>query len=178
MRAFVAVPTPAALRAHIGAIQAELGPRLSGVRFVRPESIHLTLRFLGSTSPEQARALEGCLGAKAAACPRGSAFLTGLGLFPERGAPRVLWLGVALSEHLLTLQRACETAAVSVGFPPEDRPFRPHLTLGRWKDRAPRPELHVVELDPLPVEEIVLYQSDLARAGAVHTPLARFPLGG
>jgi len=75
------------------------------------------------------------------------------------------------------LQRACEAAAVAVGFPPEERPFRPHLTLGRWKDRAPRPELPAFDLDPLPVAEIVLYESDLGPAGAVHTPLARFPLG-
>ena len=127
-------------------------------------------------SPEQASALEGRLRRGRRDCPRASAPVTGLGLFPERGAPRVLWLGVSLSEPALALQRACEAAAVSVGFPPEERPFRPHLTLGRWKDRARRPELPAVDLGPLPVEEIVLYGSDLAPGGAVHTPLARFPL--
>jgi 2'-5' RNA ligase len=177
MRAFVAVPTPTSLRTRLSAIQEELGPRLSGVRFVRPESIHLTLRFLGETSQGQARDLEGRLRAAAAACPRASAPIGGLGLFPERGSPRVLWVAVSLSEPALALQRACEAAAVSVGFPPEERPFRPHLTLGRWKDRAPRPELPAVDLQALPVEEIVLYQSDLVRSGAVHTPLTRFPLG-
>lgn len=177
MRAFVAVPTPAALVARLVALQSELRPRLAGVRLVRPESIHLTLRFLGETKAEQARDLEGRLRDAAAACPRATAPLTSLGLFPEGGAPRVLWLGVALSEPALTLQHACEAAAVAVGFPPEERPFRPHLTLGRWKDRARRPELPAVVFDPLPVEEIVLYLSDLAQGGAVHTPLTRFPLG-
>lgn len=177
MRAFVAVPTPETLRARLSALQPELWPRLAGVRFLRPESIHLTLRFLGETSPQQARDLEGRLRAAAAACPRSSAPVAGLGLFPDRGAPRVLWLGVSLAEPVLALQRACEAAAVSVGFPSEERPFRPHLTLGRWKDRARRPDLDVVVLDPLPVKEIVLYRSDLAQSGAVHTPLVRFPLG-
>jgi 2'-5' RNA ligase len=177
MRAFVAVPTPEVLRARLAGLQSELRPRLSGVRLLRPESIHLTLRFLGEASAEQVRELEGRLRAAAAACPRATAPVSGLGLFPERGAPRVLWLGVSLSEPALALQRACEAAAVAAGFPPEERPFRPHLTLGRWKDRVRRPDLPVVAFDALPVEEVVLYESDLAPAGAVHTPLARFPLG-
>ena len=70
MRVFVAVPTPKALQARLSALQSRLRPRLGGIRLLRPESIHLTLRFLGDASVEQARELEHRLRAAAAACPR------------------------------------------------------------------------------------------------------------
>jgi len=74
-------------------------------------------------------------------------------------------------------RRACERAAREVGFEPESRPFRPHLTLGRWRDRCPRPALPVAELGPARLESLALFRSETAPAGAVYTPLARFRLG-
>jgi len=114
----------------------------------------------------------------AAACPRSEAQLAGLGLFPPRGAPRVLWIGARLDEPVLALQRACEAAAVAAGFPGEDRPFHPHLTLGRWKDRARRPVLPDAALGTLRIDELTLFRSEPRAGGSVYTPLARFPLKG
>jgi 2'-5' RNA ligase len=176
IRAFVALPTPEDLKARLAALISELAPHLPGIRFVRPEAMHLTLRFLGSTDAERRGRLEERLRVAASACPRGEGHVAGLGLFPERGAPRVLWLGLHLPEPVLVLQRECEAAALAAGFPPEERPFRPHLTLGRWKDRVPRPELPPADLGPLPIEELILYRSDLRPGGAVYTALARFAL--
>lgn len=176
-RAFVALPTPEELKARLAALVSELAPRLPGIRLVRPEGMHLTLRFLGSTDAERRSRLEERLRAAASACPRGEGHVGGLGLFPERGAPRVLWIGLRLPESVLALQRECEAAALAAGFAPEERPFRPHLTLGRWKERARRPELPPADLGPLPLEELVLYRSELRPGGAVYTALARFPLG-
>lgn len=177
VRAFIALELPAGLRSAIGRLSADLGPHLAGLRWVRPEGVHLTLRFLGDASPSQIERLRESLGRAAARCPRAEVAVSDLGLFPERGSPRVLWLGLELPEPMMALQTACEAAAVEAGFPAESRQFRPHLTLGRWRDRAPRPELPPVDLGAALLESLVLFRSELRPDGAVHTPLERFALG-
>lgn len=145
---------------------------------MRPEGAHLTLRFLGEASPAAVGDVREALARAASLCPPFDARLRGLGTFPERGSPRILWLGVLVPDAVLLLQAACERAAVAAGFPPEERPFRPHLTLGRWRQREKRPELPAdVDLGLARVVSLVLFRSDLRREGAVYTPLARFPLG-
>ncbi len=177
VRAFVALVISSGLRARISELVGEIKHRVAGVRFVRPEGIHLTLRFLGPTLPAQIQRLGPRLQRAAAACPPSEARVAGLGVFPPRGRPRVLWLGVSLPPPVLALQAACEEAAVGVGFPPETRPFRSHLTLGRWREAAPSPELPAADLGPVSLETLVLYRSELRREGALYTPLASFPLG-
>jgi 2'-5' RNA ligase len=177
VRAFVALELDARVRESIGELQARLRPRLGGIRLVRPEGIHLTLRFLGATSPDQVETLRPLLAAAAAACPPADVLVAGLGTFPERGSPRVLWLGLDVPAAVLDLQRAVERAARAAGFEREERPFRAHLTLGRWRDRAPRPELPLAELGPTRPETLVLFRSDLRPEGAVYAPMAVLPLG-
>jgi 2'-5' RNA ligase len=176
-RAFVALELDARLREALGELQARLRPRCGGIRLTRPEGIHLTLRFLGDTSPAQVEALRPLLAAAAAACPPAEAHVAGLGTFPERGSPRVLWLGLDVPPAVLELQRACERAARAAGFEREDRPFKAHLTLGRWRERAPRPDLPRADLGTTTLDNLVLFESDLRPGGAVYTPLAPFPLG-
>ena len=177
-RAFVAIELDTPLRKAIADLQDGLRPRLGGIRLVRPESIHLTLRFLGDTSPTQVEALRPRLAAAAASCPPAEARVAGLGTFPERGSPRVLWLGLDVPRSILDLQHACERAARAAGFEKEERPFRAHLTLGRWRERAARPELPPADLGVTRLDTLVLFRSDLRPGGAVYTPLAQFPLGG
>ena len=177
VRAFVAIELDAPLREAIGDLQARLRPRLGGIRLVRPEGIHLTLRFLGDTSPAQLETLRPPLAAAAALCPAAEARVAGLGTFPERGRPRVLWLELEVPLSVLDLQRACERAARTAGFEREPRPFRAHLTLGRWRERAPRPGLPPADLGATRLDTLVLFRSDLGPGGAVYTPLARFRLG-
>jgi 2'-5' RNA ligase len=177
VRAFVALELEARLREAIGELQARLRPRLVAIRLVRPEGIHFTLRFLGDTTPAQVETLRPLLAAAAAACPPAEAPVAGLGTFPERGAPRVLWLGLDVPAAVHDLQRACERAAWAAGFEREERPFKAHLTLGRWRDRAPRPELLPADLGSTRLDTLVLFKSDLRPDGAVYTPLARFALG-
>ncbi len=166
------------MRARISTLAEELRPRAVGLRWVRPEGIHLTLRFLGSTTSEQVETLKPTLAKAAAECPAGEATVAGLGMFPERGSPRVLWLGLSLAAPFARLQSACERAAVAVGFPPEERPFKAHLTLGRWRDRTRRPDLPPGDLGSTRLDTLVLFRSELRREGSVYTPLARFPLTG
>jgi 2'-5' RNA ligase len=98
-------------------------------------------------------------------------------MFPQRGSPRVLWLGLDVPPPVVDLQAACERAARAAGFEKEERPFRAHLTLGRWRESTPRPELLPADLGSTRLEALVLFRSDLRPDGAVYTPLARFPLG-
>jgi 2'-5' RNA ligase len=177
VRAFIALELDPRLRAALGELQRQLRPRLGSIRLVRPEGIHLTLRFLGAAGPAQIETLRPRLATAAAACPPTEAETAGLGLFPERGSPRVLWLGFALDRPVLELQRECERAARAAGFEPEERSFRAHLTLGRWRERAPRPELPAASFGKTRLETLVLYRSELRPEGAVYTPLARFELG-
>jgi 2'-5' RNA ligase len=177
VRAFVALELDARLREAMGELQARLRPRLGGIRMTRPEGIHLTLRFLGDTSPAQVETLRPLLAAAAVACPAAEARVGGLGTFPERGSPRVLWLGLDVPSAVYDLQRACERAARAAGFEREERPFRAHLTLGRWRDRAARPDLPPADLGATPLDSLVLFKSDLRPEGAVYTSLARFALG-
>lgn len=178
MRAFLALELSEDVKREIA---AALGPRaasLAGLRRTAPGNVHLTLRFLGDSRPEQLAALVPSVGAAAARCPPADARIAGLGLFPERGAPRILWLGVEPGPGVLELQQACEQAAQSAGFAPEPRPFRPHLTLGRWRERVRRPELAALELGVARLERLVLFESRLDPRGAVYTPLHTFRLGG
>jgi 2'-5' RNA ligase len=178
VRAFVALELGAAVRDAIGKLMASLRARTPGARWVRPEGVHLTLRFLGDTPPERIEELLPLLAAAASGCEPVEARATGLGTFPGPGKPpRVLWLGIGLPPSALSLQAACERAAVAVGFPREERPFRGHLTLARFRERVSRPALPPVDLGPIPLQTLALVRSELRPGGAVYTAIARFPLG-
>lgn len=177
LRAFLALDLDEPARQRILAVMAGFERALPEVRWVRPPGLHLTLRFLGWTDEKTLSAIEEALRAAACACPPAAVPLGQAGMFPDRGAPRVLWIGMELPQPMHALQRACEEAARREGFEPEERPFRPHLTLGRWKDRARRPELPPLDLGTAQVERLTLYRSDLEPSGAVYTPLRMFPLG-
>lgn len=177
IRAFVAFELDERLRAAIAALQDRFRA-LAGLRLVRPEGVHLTLRFLGWSTRPQLEAIAPRVAAAAEACAPFEARVAGLGTFPERGAPRVLWLGVALPPEVLELQRACERAARDAGFEAEERAFAPHLTLGRFRERVKHPRLDAVDLGPTRIETLVLFRSVPQRDGAVYTPLVRMALGG
>jgi 2'-5' RNA ligase len=178
IRAFVALPFPDGLREDVAATMRRLTPVVPDLHFVRDEGVHVTFRFLGWTRVDTLAGLEAPLRTAAARCPPLDVRVRGLGVFPERGAPRVLWLGLEMPAAAAALQAACEKAAVASGFEPETRAFHPHLTLGRWRDRTRRPALPDVDLGSARLGELVLYRSDLRPAGSVYTPLAVFPLGG
>ncbi len=183
-RLFVAVPVPGGtLRAMVD-WTGEWGARRRGWRPVRPEGIHLTLRFLGETDPGLVDSLAESLERVAAAARPLAVTAAGWGVFPGPGRPRVLWAGLRGElDPLAGLARAVEEAVVDLGFSRERRPFRPHLTLARARrDRRPllpgRPDPFVPEFGPVPVEEVVLYRSHLAPDGARYEALARAPVGG
>ena len=184
MRLFVAADLPAGVRARLAEIQERLRRAALPVRWVRPEGIHLTFRFLGEVPATRRTEIEGALRGPARDGAPFRLQAAGLGLFPESGAPRVLWIGVGGDlEPVGALQRAIEAAIEPLGFAPEKRPFHPHLTLGRVKGpgrgdwRNDLRGLSSGDAGGFEVREYVLFESRLGPEGAVYAALARFPLG-
>lgn len=191
IRSFVAVELDSEVKTRLAEIQRQLKAATpsGAMRWVQPESIHVTLKFLGDVPQER-------IGAIVAALERACAPVAPLvfavaeaGCFPDARRPNVVWIGVEDSGGgLLALQQAVERALSPLGYPPEGRPFRPHLTLGRTNRNAPGPDLRKVgeavsslrvgRLAQVDVAEIVLMRSDLLPSGARYTPLAHIPLGG
>jgi len=181
VRAFVALDLDEAMRARLAELVADLRARIPGVRWVRPEGIHLTLKFLGYAGRDRLEGLIDPLRRAAQETSAGAVEVSGLGTFPEGGRARVsrarvIWIGISVPASVLRLQQACERAAVAEGFEPEARPFRPHLTLGRWRDPAPRPALPPIELGRTALETLVLYRSQPGPKGSVYSPLETFGL--
>jgi 2'-5' RNA ligase len=176
IRAFVAVELKDQTRARLAELMRSLHGVVTGARWVRPEGIHLTLRFLGYARRTVLDSLVPALRRAVEDCPATAANIAGLGVFPESGRPRVLFVNISVPPSVLRLQEACERAAVAAGFEAETRPFRPHLTLGRFKEPARRPELPEADLGPTRLETLVLYRSQPGAAGSVYTPLETFAL--
>lgn len=138
LRLFVALDLPAGAKAALAASCKELQGLLpAGMRWVNPAGIHLTLKFLGAVEAGRVDALLAALRSAAAAGdqPPFPLHLDGLGVFPNRREPRVIWAGVGGDlDRLAKMQRRVEQAMARLGFPEESRAFRPHLTLGRVRD--------------------------------------------
>lgn len=187
MRVFLAVPADAAWVESARKLVGSLTPALPRASWTRPESWHLTLKFLGEISPEAAERFAAEIGERVAAAPGGELSGGGAILLPARGRPRVLCVGFAATSSALAplaeLARLAEEVARRVGAPAEDRAFRPHVTLGRV--RVPWPAAAVEsfrtatdawEFPEWPVRSCVLYQSRLQPTGAIHTPLRQWEM--
>lgn len=184
LRTFFAAEIGDAARREANAIANRLAaaPGGAAVRWTRPESYHVTLRFLGKTPRERIAPLAAAAREATRAIAPFSARLAALGGFPQR-RPRVVVLGVEPEAPLAALVQALEAVVVAAGFEPDERVYHPHLTLGRVKDRAKRaPILHPEDgpSDPAPfaVTSYTLFQSVLAPGGSQYTPLERISLGG
>jgi len=175
IRAFIAIDLSPDVKRTLGDVAATLGGRApsAAVRWVRPEQMHLTLRFLGDTPAGKLPALSAALDALAAGHAPFALRLTSVGCFPNAQRPRVVWVGLGGEEQkLLALVAGLEAALRPLGWPPEDRPFRAHLTLGRVKDeRAAQGvewSINVPALD-VPVTAVHLIESQLRPDGSVYT---------
>ena len=158
-----------------------------GIQWARPEGMHLTLKFLGNVASSRLPPLYECLAPVGTEYVPFSLELTGLGMFPNRNKPRVLWAGVGGDLGALSrLQDATEVAITRVGHPAEDRPFRPHITLGRPRrtiSDAQKARIGAVVTSlspPCPVgwdvRSIDVMQSELHPSGARYTVLCSVPL--
>jgi len=187
IRAFLALDPPEEILREIERIQDRLRKLIHGdLRWVRPEGIHLTLKFFGDVSENAVVKISAVAGQ--AAAPVGSFELAigGTGVFPDPSRPRIIWLGMNGDvARLVTFQQGLERALEEIGFPPAERPFRPHLTLGRIK--SPKGLIGLAEAlekekavttERFTASGLILFQSDLTPRGAVYTRLAGYPFAG
>lgn len=183
MRCFLAIELPESVRERLQTLQNRLQGVIRGVRWARPDQIHLTLKFLGEVPDAQLPAV--CRVAEAAAieCPMFDLEVVGTGCFPPRGPVRVVWAGVTEPPPpLLDLQRRCERGFTPIGYPPEGRDFHPHLTLGRVNTSSVSGDTRLaVERESgfscgsFTAKELVLFQSVLSSSGPTYTVLCHAP---
>ena len=181
IRAFIAIDLDSAVRTAVSAVLAALRQqRLADeVRWVSAEALHMTLRFLGKIGPEQVAPLARQVSAELESIEPFEMLLGAVHLFPSARRPRVVALGVGPLAPLEALAAAVERGTRVVGFEPEERRFRAHLTLGRLRGRR-GPEtgdFSVPDGTAVTVSDTVLFQSVLGRDGAKYTPLERMQLG-
>jgi RNA 2',3'-cyclic 3'-phosphodiesterase len=193
VRAFIAIDLPEEIRHALNTVEQQIQarggePARKAIRWVSAGNMHLTLKFLGEVSTSNLQSLSQKLKEEANRHAALTFTVSGLGAFPNVRRPRVLWVGVQAPPGLLALQKSIETGAQRLGYQSEERPFSPHLTLGRTVQNA-RPEevtalaralseVEVGELGQVRVDHICLYRSDLRPSGAVYTLLQAFPLRG
>ena len=183
LRTFFAVELDDGSRRAAHAVAQHLAgaPGGEAVRWLPPESYHVTIRFLGTTPRNR---VEGLIAAALHATRAIAPFELRLGVLaglPSQG-PRAIVLEVAPHEPIAALAKQVESAVVAAGFAAEPRAFRPHLTLGRIRERrgrAPRldPAISPTQTTPFAVNSFALFQSDLDAGGARYTPLERIALG-
>ncbi len=178
IRLFVAIDLPDPVRQRLAAMSCGL----PGARWVREEQLHLTLRFIGEVDGAVFRDIRAAL--DTVACRPFTLQLDGVGFFPPRGRPRVVWSGVAANSKLVHLRNRIESTLVGCGLAPERRRFSPHITLARLNNTPPSrvgrflEEHNLFLSEPFMVREFVLYSSVLGQKGAKHYPEERYPLSG
>jgi 2'-5' RNA ligase len=184
IRTFIAVDIPSQSKEKIAALQRELQAFPGRVSWTRAEGIHVTLKFLGNVEGNRIDAIAQAVSRAVAGKPRPKLRVSGTGAFPNWRNPRVLWVGlVDEGDMLRDIQAAVERELEGLGFPREERPFVPHLTLARVKVPASVSAMvaHLretrFEADPFEATEVLVMRSDLKPDGAEYTPLRRVPIG-
>lgn len=183
LRLFIAVELPGNILAALNQVQHELQrePALATLRWVRPEGIHLTLKFLGETPEERRTDIEAAVSRAVTNVPPFELHLGRVGRFGSRSSPRVVWIDVEGDiESLKRLQGQVEREVSPLGFPTEKRAFSPHLTLARVPPERSREVAAPLEVAmsrisvpsaTMRATEVSLMRSQLQRGGAVYTQL-------
>jgi RNA 2',3'-cyclic 3'-phosphodiesterase len=186
MRAFVAVRLGAALSAALGDEIERLRPAAPRVAWVPAANLHLTVKFLGAVAAEALPRIGQALGVVAAETRPFELALGGLGGFPSPVRPRVVWAGVSDGPAAMgALALAVAAALAPLGFPPEARPFSPHVTLGRAREPRPNPRLAQAlargaaqAFGQVRVDRVWLMRSDLSPTGARYSEIGEYPFAG
>ncbi len=181
MRVFVALDIPDRIRQALAGLIGKLERTCRGARWVRVEGLHVTLKFIGEAAPEMVERIQAELATIRLAAPVETSFRD-VGFFPNERHPRVFWVGIAATPNLAELAAEIERRLEPLGIPSESRPFRPHLTLARFKSEDGlerlREELRSAgpfEFGSTQAGELHLYRSQLKPGGAEYTRLKTFP---
>jgi 2'-5' RNA ligase len=187
MRLFVAIDIPAETREALASLIAGLKPKCPSARWVRPEAMHITLKFIGHTAPENLSAIRDALAKARSAKPIEMHFRS-LGFFPNEKRPRVFWCGVQASSSAATLAADLDHGLSKLGIASETRPFTPHLTLARFKEGDDRGEqsgcaveianvareTQATDFGSLRASEFHLFESTTKPTSAEYTKLSTF----
>ncbi len=186
IRTFIGCGISEKLRERLGREMLRLRAAAPLVAWVKPENVHLTLKFLGDVKEDDLQELFDALAEEATGSGPFSLEVRGVGAFPNWRNPRVVWAGIGEgAEEAVGLAEMVEGVCVDLGYEAEGRVFRPHLTLGRVKRPADgygleevARGLESVEFGHIDVDEVVVFMSSLRRTGPVYSPMARFELVG
>jgi len=194
MRTFIALDIDAAIRERIHRFMEGVREFAPDARWVRAESLHVTLKFIGEKPPETVEAIKRALAEVHAASFEFT--IRGYGFFPTPRSARVFWIGIDAGGNLHQLAAAVDEVSATFGIPKEDHAFSPHLTLARGGGRSGAPgwrkgdgpnknfqilqeklaTLPAPEFGTMTAREFFLYESQLLRGGARYTKIARFAL--
>jgi 2'-5' RNA ligase len=179
VRAFLAIPLPQQLTTAIKTVQEHLQAQIPDARWVRPQNLHLTLHFFGEVEQETLEKVKvSVLSVKGCQRPF-PVEVKGLGAFPHLHRPRIIWLDLEPKDQLRQLYASCRERLQQAGVATESRPYSPHLTIGRMRQRKPC----LTDLTELgrsaagkpigrfSVDRLVLFESRLQPGGAEHIPL-------
>ena len=180
MRLFVAIEISSEIRKRIDDFVKHIQPHLPNARFVRPEGLHITLKFLGNVADERRSAIEGAL--RQIKASHFEVSVRNIGFFPNPRSPRVLWVGIESGPELGTLATAADKELATIGFEREKRSFTPHVTLARFKEGGKTGNVSSVlpasspSFGTMTATEFHLYESKLSPKGASYFKLADFVL--
>ena len=184
IRAFIAIELPGKIVSSIGKIQERMAVYGFRIRWIRPDNIHLTLKFLGDIETASINEIRRVMDESVRGQAPISLKAKGIGVFPGIKRPRVIWVGISGQLDLLVgLHKTLDEKLEAIGFPKENRPFRGHLTLGRVKAKIdPKKfgdtlnELGGFESESFVADRIILFKSELKPTGAVYTKLVEASL--
>jgi 2'-5' RNA ligase len=183
MRTFIAVELPETIKEKIGELQAPLKKTNAFVSWVKPENIHITLKFLGEVPEEKINEVFSAAEVAFKEAKKFKMNLKGMGAFPDFRRPRVIWIGTGKGgEELSDMATKIEDQTEKIGYPKEKRKFSPHFTMGRVK--SPKNIEKLMELvkssdfetEDIEVNEVTVMKSQLHPAGAIYTPLKKIAL--
>lgn len=187
IRAFLALDPPPEVLHKVAEIQTAIRKNIRGaLSWVRPEGIHLTLKFFGGIAEDDVHGISEVVAGQTIGVRPLNLEARGLGIFPGLKRPRVLWLGIdGEVERLIVLQKAIDQGLEARGFPMEERPFRAHLTLARIKTPQGLEGLNSVlaakgseSAGKFTATGLTLFKSNLTPKGAIYTVLNHFPFQG
>ena len=183
LRSFLAIELSDELRSELDDLRTRLALPQFDVRWVATKNIHLTLRFLGEIQEEEIPGISRAASNAAAGLEPFRIELLGVDAFPSTTSPRVIWAGIEHSGPMIRLERNLTRELRQAEYPPPDKPFRPHLTLGRVKSSRGKKELKKlllrnqrVPIGSMEVEQFALIKSELRPSGPIYTILESFKL--
>jgi 2'-5' RNA ligase len=189
LRTFIAIEIPPQIKKAIAAQTASLQKDMGhAVRWVAPENIHLTLKFLGDISVSSVEYISQTLLTECGQLPPLEVTVGGLGCFPNPHRPRVIWIGLTAPAELMRLQHKIDAATAQLGYDMDEKHFSPHLTIGRVREQASADESKQVQaaleskkiglLGAFTARAVHLFKSDLLPSGPLYTSLYSAGLGG